>query len=632
MAERVGFNLRLFADSQSFRRIYPDSTALGSELKKPAYQSLLELVLPHYSDPEQIATLITSTADADLLHQIMQGQCGQTARAVLIQRAEQLLDDAAGDLGNISLACEPIELEGGRRRAGWVSVVGSRSWTSHEALLCQVVQLSLHEERWQKKFLSLLAVTESALRDAAETAARLNAIPFRSVWGETVRCLGVLRLPQIALPALEILADFRHDAWREPTGSCTGLESKLWFLTRNDDRQHFSRLLLLQAVRFSHNIDADGFIELLRSCWNSGVYILRMEAMELARSLARHLSEHHPEKVPQVWSEIESCLSERNPVMNTFVLEALAGYDGYERPVEVEQALTEMRRLIAEEPPLSEHFMIVEEQRPEHDEHRTRVDHAYSIVDKMFEDVYQGAYYDAYEMLNHDEQVRLLYLAGQRVGAGFYTEWILHELNRLHDKRALPVYKLHASKIEAEAHCAQEAARTFFLSIVGYAQFSDRPPEYRGPDDPNHRAWATVGEIIFWDHQRDRQPTLAGQKIRSLWLQLHGDMATAFPDILHKLHGGWVPGESAAHSLIRSYPGEIRSLLEVGIARRNEITSVFFNGASWLMTDTQKFAINALATIGSESSVPILIELQDDPQLGLTAVEAVKKIRSRKPR
>ena len=140
------------------------------------------------------------------------------------------------------------------------------------------------------------------------------------------------------------------------------------------------------------------------------------------------------------------------------------------------------------------------------------------------------------------------------------------------------------------------------------------------------------GKIISWEQKHDLKPEVADQNIRSLWLQLHADMTTAFPDVLYKLRGRLHPNsKSPSRKLIQTYPDETRSLLEVAIARPDELTSAFLNGWPSMRWETLRFAINTLAEVGAESSVPMLIKLQNDPELGDGVVKAIRMIRLTKP-
>src|SRR5262249_42335944 len=152
------------------------------------------------------------------------------------------------------------------------------------------------------------------------------------------RCSTIFRSAQISAPALEIMSEFKHEFWKQPKATAE-LQSKFWSLAR-DNNSIFAMMMLVSSLRFSDDIDCDKFIELLQLCWNSRIPILRMEIMELAHSVAHRLSRNYSERVPEITAQLQKCLSDHNPIMNSLVFEALAGYEDYQRPVDMQQALS----------------------------------------------------------------------------------------------------------------------------------------------------------------------------------------------------------------------------------------------------------------------------------------------------
>jgi hypothetical protein len=163
-------------------------------------------------------------------------------------------------------------------------------------------------------------------------------------------------------------------------------------------------------------------LELLRSCWETGIYNLRLEALHTAHAVACALDEQCRTEV----GEFLSSLTPANPWLSGALVDALVTYGLVESPVADNQATREIRELLC---------------NPDRDESRKR---AYGVVSAFFEDVFQGTYYSSFDELKADDQRRFLVMAAQ--GAthemNFHLSYILDRLlNQLNSHENIPAYK-----------------------------------------------------------------------------------------------------------------------------------------------------------------------------------------------
>jgi hypothetical protein len=289
-----------------------------------------------------------------------------------------------------------------------------------------------------------------------------------------------------------------------------------------------------------------------------------------------------------------------------------------EAPVPADKALLEMRTVIAEG-----HDGIGNDDRAE------LCDRAYGLISNIFEDVFQGAFYDAYGSLEPAEKVALLSLAAQAKDAEFSITWILSSLLKLGAESAPHVFHGFAASIHSDSHSPQEATAAYVLGIAGWSDFMNEPPTYTGPDTPEHLAWKIIGQILFWRFWRNRDLQRADSRIEELWTLLGDNTAIATADVLYHLAHTWLGYDferAKEINLITLFPKQVKLLLELSLRRRESLKSVFPWGGT-RGDGLLRFVVATLGRIGNDGTIPLLMEISDDPKFGAQAISAIQQIR-----
>ena len=137
--------------AEDLRRQFNDVEELASELTKPRNHDLLEILVPRFSEPADIATILSSADEASRLCRVLAGKCGVSAQSVLLDQCERLLDAAAQDLPNVYVTVETVQTDDGRSRFDSFDLKGNRQWTAVRTLLCQVIAFNLDHPKLQDK-------------------------------------------------------------------------------------------------------------------------------------------------------------------------------------------------------------------------------------------------------------------------------------------------------------------------------------------------------------------------------------------------------------------------------------------------------------------------------------------------
>jgi hypothetical protein len=115
-----------------------------------------------------------------------------------------------------------------------------------------------------------------------------------------------------------------------------------------------------------------------------------------------------------------------------------------------------------------------------------------------------------------------------------------------------------------------------------------------------------------------------------LWRRLHTELPFQAVDPLEKFFSAerlWAPDRNMVLAAMQStFPEMMRSVLEFGLKNHDRLTSLFghppFDGYLG-------FLINALKHLGTRQTVPLLEAFLELPDVGESAAEAIRAIRSR---
>jgi len=129
---------------------------------------------------------------------------------------------------------------------------------------------------------------------------------------------------------------------------------------------------------------------------------------------------------------------------------------------------------------------------------------------KIFEDIFQGAYYEAYQLLPEEEKRKLLILALQDTHVGLFTDWCMRQLCKIGCGDAQDVLRRYGSRIDPETFSSQDCVECFSMANEAWAKIAGELISYREISSPDHQVWAIIGELIFWAKRQDDANLRAG--------------------------------------------------------------------------------------------------------------------------
>lgn len=629
----ISFEHELLFDyfrAEAILRQFPEIPVLCKELKRPRNHELFELVLPRFAKQNELEQLLEATSSISSLCRVMQGWCGPDACVVLVKKCAALLDLARQDLANITLKCSVVIQGEGKLRLTHVEIENNFELSKGDQGLCAVIARHLDHPALKDRFLALLDETESSLRYQALVAARKANLKATRLWEEVVRYYGgALSWGSSRLVYTAITGSIHNTRMtlRHSPGVLP-IVNELKHRAFSDKGSHFALHLLEREWQDEHESnDIDAKIKIAQLGLDSGVGIVQLDAVDLLRSMVNEMGDATEVQRQQI-RETLAHFEPNDVIMNSIKMEVLASYGDLELLVTVEEAIAEMRTYISSAEPSADLLEIAELSSLNIEEYRKQA--AYGCLAKIFEDIFQGVYWDAYYALNTSEKMELLCLAGMSKQCGFASDWIVSELHQFDAVQTVPVYGRWAHGVDFESFSHQEAVACFILAIQGWAKSESEPPAYRPLISIDDEAWKGVGEILFW-HFHQPQSEAAVTRIRQLWNMLSERTPNAVPDVLYQLyHSQWKVCDSSSPLRIDLHYSEVvRPLLERALSNCAHLTSLFPHGGGVKNRELIVYLIVTLGHIGVRDTINTLTDWIENTDFGKPALKAIASIRSR---
>ncbi|MGD1092498.1 MAG: hypothetical protein ABSB35_10980 [Bryobacteraceae bacterium] len=618
--------LRDFFRSESLLRDASGQTLID-KLLEPKYADLAEFVVPNIAEETTLLGLLAH-ADSRLLSLGFRGGLGPRAQSVIRQQCHDLLLRTRDRLPQVRV--EPVvgEFEDGRKFVSSAHTDERSSASSHERVICAVIVDNLEDYALREAFLELLDVGEWALKAAADEAARAQGLKPLPVWRELMRLNVVCRHSGSIHPLLLMSANLRDTPRFGESSRPSPLRDALLERARAKSSGALVQLILMSELRYSEAIAIEDVVNLFTQAWSSGVYIIQMEALDFVHSCASAICKEGPQAEARIIELLEGVDVSKNVMLSTQWLEARASFTGFDCGITTEDALAEYRRIIATAANGDDPLWELERERdPDATFAQFASSFASSALGKIFEDIFQGVYYEAYELLAAAEKQRLLTLALQDRQSHLFQAWYLRELRKVGCNGAKDILARLGSRIDGDAFCPQETVETFAVANEAWASISEEPLHYADPSSPDHRVWAIAGELIFWLSRPDGQNTPA--RAATLFVDLRG-APEAVPDVLHHLGSGYMGTRQAAPftTWLAKHRDGVRAVLDCCLEHEGRLTSAF-KGAEYRQRELFSWVISTLAEIGDSKSIQRLRVWTDHPVYGKGAIRAIETIEQR---
>jgi hypothetical protein len=575
--------VQIFYEALSF--LGGRGVAMMARIATPDARRLAPYVLSGLEDAEEIRACAAALGDSHMFASMLGGTHGARAHAIAREDALTLLAECERAIGDAEISIH-------RDARPYTLLPARASFENLPAL--------------DPSAFALLAAVGEATRDGAfleETIALLEATEARVYAGMEPRDRTSLFADLFVLHgdrrlcAASVLIHAATAGFVRVSEGALRLIPLLEPLSDTADAVLYLACSLLQHS----DIAAADAIRIFRETWRRGIYHLSLEALDLLQFRRSSVTD---EEAADIRLVLEECPT-NNVMLNTAVTDVMLSYDMLESPVSETTAAEEFAALLA---------------MPDSDDAFTL---AYGLISNCFEDIFQGAYWQAMRDLSPEAEVLVLTRAALGTDpSGFHAEWILHRLVKLGDARALPAYLRWATADPAESSFPQSATVSFFASVAACAVLGAPFTAFAAPSR-NHEAWKVLGEIVYV--MNGGAPTTATSE---LWRQLieiyPSDAVEPLKDLAQKVRDF----DGVDLDVAARFPQEFARLLDQVVRRGLAVTSIR-DHAPWLEQDAPTFVFGKLAIIGNAETVALLRPLASHPRFGIDVVNTMRAIQSR---
>lgn len=609
-----------FFQALAFVRTNEPSDMLASELTKPRYRHLAEFVISLQSDANKVRSCLRELEGPTLIAVIadcLRGHTGTLARELVFKDVRDLFNAGHQELESTELSLELTCRDSGFTFST-LEVKGVADWTKYDRALMVAIGLVLSDGLFFDETVDLIRQTDLICKDKAAATLNTKSANADDFESDLFASLYAFTYDdnRHVFPASVITNAFSQDYHCRRRASLT---DKVRTLCRQLDRETPGVLGLICLSLRHWLLDSDEDIApllpaLLRACWDTKIYHLRLEVLNLVTDFGRSL--HEPIK-----GDLEKTISsldwEGNPLLSTLLIEALAAF-GWVEPITTSGEIIDQFCQILEEPDSE----VAQQQ-------------AYNAVSNLFEEIYDNLYWEAIKSLSVSDQVKLLTMAS--LGAPPYgmvtPSWILKELIRLDDPGSSRGFQRWATEIDPDTPSTQEAAKCYFLGVMGCARFLASPPLLKTPDTPDHLAWMLYGEIIFWTCKPGLDEAEIHTRCAEPWKRLQHEIPLSAVDPMMHLNRisafDAIQERHPVQDLFDRFREPIREILEGALDSRDSLATIFSRGTSRISKQHPAFIIATLGNVGDSSTIGLLEAFLDSPDLGPVAVEAVRKLKAR---
>jgi hypothetical protein len=551
--------LQHFFEAEALIRSNPNHDSVAAALCQPKNRHLAEFLIGLLNDKSQISLLLNSLAQPALLTDCLLGNIGATAQQISLADAMKILQAAKQLLVDIKIG-GPIDSK------DWdtFDIQLSREWNDYEISLMQAMGIAMLDGQLLDEIFAMARATdEKSKRVITEQLADPNKAGtilsnlFANLYVFTRSLDRKLWITSVIIPAC-------HNEYRK-TSSPEVIERVLAICDSSNNCSPGELYIACLLLRHHPTSAANALPRLLQACLNTEIYHLQLEALELAQGCASLVNGPSLDEVKKTLSSFQP----RNFAISSQLVEALFAYDLAHSPIDSHSAGHEIAAIL---------------RKPDNLDAQEK---AYCAVSKQFEDIFEGAYYEAIHDLSPHDRHRFLTMAA--LGAPLYgwsVDWILSELLTWNDPACLAAFQRWSIAIDSESCNLQETVKCYVLGCIGCSRFMDTPPQLSPINSDDQRAWQLYGEIIFWVNK----PQLTEADIRRYCLPIWQQLGEQYPfesvdPLVHlELMRLGIPDlDNVLGGNLRDiFKEQIRRILEFGLANHTRVSTIFRKAASYL--------------------------------------------------
>jgi hypothetical protein len=411
--------------------------------------------------------------------------------------------------------------------------------------------------------------------------------------------------------AISQLINFIHSGCmsrrQEGLGFATALR-KVWPRAETPGQFYF----LIGLTKFSaFDKEAAQYVARLLQSIKAYPYNLQLDLIDFAQ----YLNDAEEPYRTEIIEALQASLGKLGAMMNTIIFEAL-------------------NRLGALEEEAQSHIPIIRDEIQDalNTDGNDSDLAAYGLFTRQFDHPFDSTYWEEIQGLDDSRRKLFLTKACRGADAPYFSFLgiLIRQLSEFNDPNVAPVITRLTALPDKRGVIPQDAVEVFINAHEALGHLGVELPESRGkPTTPAENAMLACGELYYWASRSDvvdSQRSTHTDAARAILLD-HPKCASA--GALRLTTSGMLSTDGVRISLTKTYPDICVAICREALKRRNEQVTYFDREFLGDADSIANFAIQILGKAGGVDDLQALRELCDHERLGISALEAIKKIEER---
>lgn len=604
--DKVSFLHELFFSAFSaeavIRSTNGDSTSILAALESPRFFSSKAFILGAIEDDRVMHEVLERITDQDLLIACSRGECGATAQSIVKRKIESMLDIMIVEAQNLD-----FQIIG----EGWDGIAIDKDSLRDElkdfgSYLAAVGQGLMDGQYLDAVMVACRHMDEAIANFSNACAVEANAkkIPLRHAVFSTAYVMH-------REAAISQLINFIHSGGlsrrQEGPGFTTALR-EVWPRAGTPGQFYF----LIGLTKFSaFDKEAAQYVARLLQNIRAYPYHLQLDLIDFAQYL-------HDAEEPyraEIIEALQASLGKLGAMMNTIIFEALRGLGALEE--EVQSHIPVIRSEIQD---------VLSKDDNESDLA------AWSLFSRQFDHPFDSTYWEEIQGVDDSRRKLLLTKACRGADAPYFSFLgiLIRQLSEFNDPDVASAITRWTALPDKQSFMPQDAVEVFINAHEALGHLGAELPQSRGePTTAAENAMLACGELYYWASRTDveyPQRSTYTDAARSILLD-HSKCASA--GVLYLTTSRMLSADGARISLVKGYPDLCVAICREALKRRHEQASYFEHGFFDNADSITCYAIQLLGKAGDVGDLQALRDLCDHKRLGISSLEAIKKIEER---
>jgi hypothetical protein len=605
--DRVSFSHELFhaafAAESAIRHSGANASQIELAIRSPRFQSSRSFIVGGLEDDRIVGEVLEKTVDPYLLADCRRGECGSGAHSIVKERIEATLNAMVAEAQTIR-----FELVG----EGWDGVAIADSPIQKNAKdytrYFEAIGDGLMDGQYIDVVLTACRYMDEAISTASKefsTAAKDRNIPLRHAMFSQAYVMD-------RTAAISKLISFIHSGLllrRSQPGQDFGPAIRKAWADAKTPGQFY---LLIGLTRLTEYVaDIVPYVRTLLQNIRSCPYHLQLDLLNIVLYVRDAEEPYRTEMI----EALEASLDKLGVMMNSMIFEALQALGALQ---EEEHNHAEVVRREIEETLSTEG----------EDSDRT----AWGVFSCQFDHPFDSAYWDEIQQLD-DVRKKVLLTKACRGATRPYLSFLgilIRQLSELNDPATASAIAPWTTLPEKEAFMPQDAIEVFVTAHECLGDLGVDLPHMRGEITTDaERALLACGELLHWSsrrHVKDPHTSSHTYNARSILLD-HSKCASAGALDLVMSVRRW--DRNTRRSIIDTYPNLALQVCRESLKKLKAQVSYYDLGMRSNPIGIAIFCIQVLGEAGDRDDLPALRGLCDNPDYGVSALDAIKKIEAR---